>query len=254
MGCQTTAVDINPRFVELVARRAERMQLNIEAVRSSFDKFESTKQFDVVFFYECLHHATRPWQLLRRCASWLSANGKIVISGEPINEIWWRHWGLRLDALSVYCISKFGWFESGWSLPFLRRIICNVGLWPTVYQGKGLKGSGVIVAEKLSPGEMGEKIQELEPVQIHLAQERDALCRDRDLLVAERAKMLDGKIQELGAVQINLAKERDALRRERDSLIAERAALLASTSWRLTKPIRWLGTRVRSFRRIPDRP
>ncbi len=113
-----------------------------------------------------------------------------------------------------------------------------------------MKGAGVIVAEKLSSRETG---QELAPVQIDLAPDPDALCGDRGLLVAERAKRLEEKIQELGAVQVNLAQERDALCRERDSLIAERAALLASTSWRLTKPVRWLGAGIQSLRRIRRR-
>jgi len=38
------------------------------------------------------------------------------------------NWGLRLDPLSVYCIHKFGWFESGWSADFLTAAFQRAGL------------------------------------------------------------------------------------------------------------------------------
>ncbi len=91
-GCSVTAVDINHRFVELIRRRSERRGLEIEAIRSSFDEFQTEKQFDAIFLYKCLHHATQPWELLKRCSSWIKDGGKLIVSGEPINDIWWKTW------------------------------------------------------------------------------------------------------------------------------------------------------------------
>lgn len=127
-GLSVTAVDINPDFVRLVEARAERLGLDISAQKGEFDTFFTTKRFDAILFYECLHHALRPWTVLDRMARMLSFDGKIVMAGEPINEIWWKHWGLRLDPLSLYCIRKFGWFESGWSAVFLQSAIERAGL------------------------------------------------------------------------------------------------------------------------------
>jgi len=127
-GLSVTAVDVNPDFVELVNRRAERLNLDIKAQQGEFDTFESVDRFAMILFYECFHHALRPWDLLARMARHLEPDGRIVLAGEPINSHWWKNWGLRLDPLSVYCIHKFGWFESGWSVDFLVAAFQRAGL------------------------------------------------------------------------------------------------------------------------------
>jgi 2-polyprenyl-3-methyl-5-hydroxy-6-metoxy-1,4-benzoquinol methylase len=127
-GLAVTAVDVNPDFVDLVNGRAARMNLAIAAQQGEFDTFESDDRFAMILFYECFHHALRPWDLLARMARHLEPEGRIVLAGEPINSIWWTHWGLRLDPLSVYCIHKFGWLESGWSAEFLKAAFQRAGL------------------------------------------------------------------------------------------------------------------------------
>lgn len=127
-GLSVTAVDVNPDFVELVNRRAARLNLDIKAQQGEFDTFESGDRFAMILFYECFHHALRPWDLLARIMRHLEPDGRIVLAGEPINSLWWVNWGLRLDPLSVYCIHKFGWFESGWSVDFLATAFHRAGL------------------------------------------------------------------------------------------------------------------------------
>lgn len=119
LGLEVEAVDINPDFVELVRSRSERYQYNIKAVEAAFDDYVPDAPVDLVLFYECLHHAVEPWTLLQRLAQRLSSGGKIIACGEPINNFWWPNWGLRLDPMSIYCIRKHGWFESGWSREFI---------------------------------------------------------------------------------------------------------------------------------------
>jgi hypothetical protein len=113
---------------------------------SSFDQFDSDENYDAIFFYECLHHSVRPWHLLQRLKNNLNANGKIVLSGEPINEVWWKHWGIRLDPLSLYCIRKYGWFESGFSMGFLHLIFDRIGLMVEIINGRSINGSDIIIA------------------------------------------------------------------------------------------------------------
>ncbi|MDI1296300.1 MAG: class I SAM-dependent methyltransferase [bacterium] len=127
-GLHVTSIDINPQFVDLINQRAAAGNRKINAQQSSFDSFSSPEQYDIIQFYECFHHAAKPWELMERMAAHLKPNGKILLSGEPVNNIWWKNWGLRLDALSVYCIRKFGWFESGWSQPFLLDAFRRSGL------------------------------------------------------------------------------------------------------------------------------
>ena len=128
MGCRVTAVDINEKFVELVRSRSKRLNLGIEAIHGNFDNFDLDEKFDLIVFYGALHHALKPWKLLEKVSSWLKTEGKIVLSEEPIQSEWWQNWGLRLDPLSIYCMRKFGWFESGWSKEFMTEILQRYGL------------------------------------------------------------------------------------------------------------------------------
>ncbi len=146
LGLRVTGVDINPDFVTLVNARAEQSGWRIKAVQSTFDEYEPTTAHDAILFYECLHHAVRPWTVLQRMANSLSLpDGRIILAGEPFNSVWWKSWGLRLDALSIYCIRKFGWFESGWSLEFMAAVFERVGLrMDTHSDSDGLIGYTVI--------------------------------------------------------------------------------------------------------------
>lgn len=148
-GCQVTAVDINPEFVELVTRRAERRGSVVTTHCSSFDDFTTDDEFDLVFFYESLHHSVRPWHVLDKVGRVLAPGGKLTIAGEPIQDTWWPQWGLRLDAESVYCIRKHGWFESGWSSDFLHRCFAHAGLELTLLPGLGIGLSSIGVATRI---------------------------------------------------------------------------------------------------------
>jgi 2-polyprenyl-3-methyl-5-hydroxy-6-metoxy-1,4-benzoquinol methylase len=147
LGCQVTAVDINEKFVELVNTRSRRLDFGINAIHGGFDDVTVTDLYDLVVFYECLHHAIRPWKVIERFASQLAPNGAIALAGEPIQADWWKNWGLRLDPLSIYCIKKFGWFESGWSKPFIVKILRRSGLF-VEYIDDASPGVGPVVIAK----------------------------------------------------------------------------------------------------------
>ncbi|MEM8706026.1 MAG: class I SAM-dependent methyltransferase [Actinomycetota bacterium] len=145
-GCDVTAVDINADFLEVVDRRASPRGYPVSTVRSAFDDFSSDETFDLVFFFECLHHAVDPAALLQRLAGNVAPGGKIAFAGEPVQATWWPSWGLRLDPISVYSIRKFGWFESGWSEDHLRRCFEQIGYELTMMTGIGLRHSPIGVA------------------------------------------------------------------------------------------------------------
>jgi 2-polyprenyl-3-methyl-5-hydroxy-6-metoxy-1,4-benzoquinol methylase len=133
-GLQVVAMDINPQFVALVNRRAARLGLPITAHIGEFDHWGPAHPVDQVLFYECLHHALRPWEVLRRFATTLNKDPgcHVLMAGEPVQAHWWPHWGLRLDGESLYVMRKHGWFESGFSLDFIRRCLALAGLEPIV--------------------------------------------------------------------------------------------------------------------------
>lgn len=127
-GLKVTGLDINNDFVNLINARARKSGLPIRAIQSTFEEIPGDECYDAVAFYECLHHAVRPWVVIEKCVERLKPGGRIMLAGEPINSYWWKHWGMRLDPISVYCIRKFGWFESGWSLEFMTDCLTRHGL------------------------------------------------------------------------------------------------------------------------------
>ena len=150
LGLQVSAVDINPFFVDLVNTRAKRLGYSIAASRSSFDEYSPKDEYDAILFYESLHHALLPWDVVRHLTRYLKPGGKVVLAGEPINEYWWKHWGIRLDALSIYCIRKFGWFESGWSLPFITNTLNRNGMTVETYYDPDREIGYTIIARKFN--------------------------------------------------------------------------------------------------------
>ena len=151
-GFDVTSVDINNKFVDLVNARSAKLNLEIEAVVSDFEDFQTDELFDAVFFYECFHHSLRPWILIEKMARFLNPGGKIVLVGEPVQNCWWKTWGLRLDPLSIYCIRKFGWFESGWSKKFLVDLFSRAGLFlREISHNESLVGD-IYIGEMLNNG------------------------------------------------------------------------------------------------------
>jgi 2-polyprenyl-3-methyl-5-hydroxy-6-metoxy-1,4-benzoquinol methylase len=148
LGYQVTAVDINPQFVELVRRRAARLDLAIRPVVGTFEDFRPQETIDLILFYECLHHAVRPWVVLDNLVEKLSSSGTLLLVGESIQSQWWPQWGLRLDPLALYVIRKYGWFESGWSEPFLFRLLASRGLTTrTLHDPYETRGS-IVIADR----------------------------------------------------------------------------------------------------------
>jgi hypothetical protein len=60
------------------------------------------------------------WETVEHMSRFLKPGGKIIFAGEPITTSCFLDWRMRLDPLSASCIRKVGWFETGWSKPFLK--------------------------------------------------------------------------------------------------------------------------------------
>jgi 2-polyprenyl-3-methyl-5-hydroxy-6-metoxy-1,4-benzoquinol methylase len=148
MGFKVTAVDINPNFIELVNKRALRLKYKIQGHVSSFQDINLSSKYDAIVFYECFHHEQNPFTLMKKLIDLLKENGKIIFIGEPIQDIYWKNWGLRLDPLSIYCMKKFGWFESGWSIDFFMDMISKNGCVGKIYKNQDPMIGDVIVLEK----------------------------------------------------------------------------------------------------------
>lgn len=148
-GASVSAIDIDPLLSELSEKRAKARYLNINRIISNFDNLDmlEDRSYDAAFFFQSLHHALHPHKLISELKKKLSDDGVIAFSGEPINAIWWKHWGIRLDFESLYVARKFGWFESGWSIEYITECFKRNGFNLLLMKG-GTSGSLIGITSK----------------------------------------------------------------------------------------------------------
>ena len=131
LGHRVTGIDINPDFVEAASRRSDGAGLGINYRLGSIEDLplRPEETFDVIYCFEAFHHAREFRGALARLSGRLRPRGQFILFGEPfIDEGMWPAWGLRIDPLSLYCIAKFGWWESGWTRAFMGSVFRSAGL------------------------------------------------------------------------------------------------------------------------------
>lgn len=141
-GCKVHSIDIDPELSRMALMRAEARSLRISRSVMNFDSLNQLENnfYDAAFFFQSLHHCLRPWDLISELKLKLTDSGVIGFCGEPIQDKWWKHWGVRLDPESLYVARKYGWFESGWSSAFIVECFRRNGLKLALIQGGHLGG------------------------------------------------------------------------------------------------------------------
>ena len=128
LGHHITAVDIEPRFCELIKRRAAATGVTIEVVNDDFMWIEQADgQFDAIVFFECFHHASNHLALLRALHRVIKPEGRIFFGAEPITSDFPLPWGLRLDGQSLWSIRKCGWLELGFHEDYFANALTMTG-------------------------------------------------------------------------------------------------------------------------------
>jgi SAM-dependent methyltransferase len=128
-GFKTIGVEINPNFVCASNARLSRLGFGSRVREGSFELFDVADigHVDAVVTYEAFHHAVNTKAMLQKYSSVLKDGGMFALAAEPFND-YYKTWGLRLDPYSIYCIKKYGWFESGWSAEYMAYLLGLCGL------------------------------------------------------------------------------------------------------------------------------
>jgi SAM-dependent methyltransferase len=128
LGYRVTAVDIEPRFCDLIRRRAERLGVAVNVINADFGWAASVSEsFDAVVFFECFHHAADHLGLLRNLHRAVAPGGRVYMGAEPILADFPIPWGLRMDGQSLWSIRKFGWMELGFRDDYFRAALAETG-------------------------------------------------------------------------------------------------------------------------------
>ena len=130
LGHRVTAVDVEPRFCDLIRRRAAHEGAEIEVVDGDFlwaEAPEAQGRFDAVLFFECFHHCADHLRLLRALRGVLAPGGRVFFGAEPISPAFAMPWGLRLDGCSLWAIRKHGWMELGFRDDYFADALARTG-------------------------------------------------------------------------------------------------------------------------------
>jgi ubiquinone/menaquinone biosynthesis C-methylase UbiE len=128
MGHKVTAIDISPRFVELINARAARVNASVETVLGDFSLLlELDDRFDAVLFFESFHHCQNHLQLLLALDRVVLPGGRVLFAAEPITKAFPLPWGLRLDGESLWAIRRNGWLELGFRRSYFEQTLHRYG-------------------------------------------------------------------------------------------------------------------------------
>lgn len=150
MGHEVTVVDIEPNFLELIARRAEQAGVGVTTVRGDFSTVKDLDgPFDAALFFECFHHCADHVALLRDLHRLVRPGGRLYLSGEPVNPGFPHPWALRLDGESLWAIRRNGWLELGFQPDYLLEALRRTGWDGHFVDFDGMEHALACVAERI---------------------------------------------------------------------------------------------------------
>jgi ubiquinone/menaquinone biosynthesis C-methylase UbiE len=126
MGVDTTAVEVDANFAELLRQRSMG-NVNLKVVVSDMLAFEpSSSRYDIAVFFESFHHCADHMAMLRKLKSVVTSQGVVAFAGEPISSFRYP-WGLRLDGFSLFCTRTYGWLELGFDNRYFQEALQRTG-------------------------------------------------------------------------------------------------------------------------------
>ena len=147
MEVSVTAVDVNPKFGELISRRSRQLGLEIQFVTSDMLDYQADEPFDAAIFFESFHHCSDHLQMLRNLVHIVKEQGIVAFGSEPITALPYP-WGLRLDGMSVWSTRKFGWLENGFTPRYFIKALDRTGWKAEIIHSRDVPGCSVIVARR----------------------------------------------------------------------------------------------------------
>jgi 2-polyprenyl-3-methyl-5-hydroxy-6-metoxy-1,4-benzoquinol methylase len=148
MGFDVTAVDVNPRFLELIRQRSIRLGRTLATVCTDMLDYQPPHPFDRVVFFECFHHCANHEQMIANLEQLVAKGGMVVFAGEPITDTFPLPWGLRLDGQSVWSIRKCGWLELGFRTDYFRDLLFRHGWTAEIHDSRDVPWMRAIVARR----------------------------------------------------------------------------------------------------------
>ena len=120
-GFAVTAVEVEPRFCELLRRRyPDRARMSI--VEADMLSFSTAEPAHAAVFFESFHHCADHLAMLENLHRMVLPGGFVLFAGEPVQDLAYP-WGPRLDGISLWSMRTYGWLELGFDRKYFRRAL-----------------------------------------------------------------------------------------------------------------------------------
>jgi len=143
MGYHVTCLDVSSSLLNFTKARTAHLPQQVETICGDMATAEIEGTFDAVIFNASLHHSPEHRAVLRRLDAVLTSNGMVAFAAEPVvpdhSECVPYPWGVRLDGLSVWSITKWGWLELGFQESYFVHLLQDIG-WKLRRHSLGLSG------------------------------------------------------------------------------------------------------------------
>lgn len=205
LGLKVTAVDIEPNFCAVLRERAAAHAVEIDIVEDDFYWAERvTVPYDAAIFFESFHHCDDHMRLLRALKAAVKPGGQVVFAAEPIVPGYSIPWGISMAGSALWSMRNFGWLELGFNEAYFNAALARAGWSVRKHTSLDLFWASVWQASHAEP-------------------QPDAVAAPPATGISE-PEPPPTIVQAPGARELQLARELEAI--------------YASTSWRVTSPLR----------------
>ncbi len=150
---QLTCLDVNRRFLDLVAALTATAPHPVKVSRQNMETFHFDEKFDAILFFESFHHCIRHRELLMHMKNYLADDGIVVLAAEPVVPhqipVIPYPWGLRLDGETLRAVRQWGWMELGFTEEYLYRLLADCGYSVSAHRLEASQWSHVIIAKPI---------------------------------------------------------------------------------------------------------
>lgn len=131
MGYRVTCLDISWELLEFVRARTASLSQPVDTICGDMATAQIEGTFDAVIFNASLHHSLEHRAVIQRLDDILAPKGIVAFAAEPVvpdDSLYVPYpWGIRLDGLSVWSVSKWGWLELGFQESYFVHLLREAG-------------------------------------------------------------------------------------------------------------------------------
>lgn len=130
-GHDVACVDIEPKFLSLVAKQAAAFDMTIRTHEGEFGDHpyeDPEERADAVVFFEAFHHALKHVEVVENISrNVLRPGGVMVLAAEPVFKDYPFPWGIRFDGQALWAVRQHHWMELGFDEDYLVELLVRNG-------------------------------------------------------------------------------------------------------------------------------